>query len=170
METEEWRPVAGWPEYEVSSLGRVRRAVAARGFPAGYLMTAAPDKNGYPRVGLSSPGRKGCPPVHRLVAIAFLPPPGRGRWQVAHNDGRPGNNVVSNLRWATVRENQHDRRRHGTQTLGEGHPNAKLTEAEVRSIRETASGRALRQVAERFGVSISTISDVVNRKAWAHVA
>lgn len=54
--------------------------------------------------------------------------------------------------------------------LGSRHPNAKLNEADVVRIRSDYSkGITQSALARRYGVSISTISDAVNRKRFAHV-
>lgn len=54
---------------------------------------------------------------------------------------------------------------------GESHPQAKLTEASVREIR-TAAASGIRQnaLARRYGVSESTVMNVVKRRNWKHVA
>jgi len=45
--------------------------------------------------------------VHRLIALAFhgLPPQSNERIVVGHLDDDPGNNLPSNLKWITQREN-----------------------------------------------------------------
>lgn len=50
---------------------------------------------------------------------------------------------------------------------GEKHSLSKLTEDAVRAIREDA--RILRKISADYAVSITTISQIKNRKAWAHV-
>jgi hypothetical protein len=53
---------------------------------------------------------------------------------------------------------------------GESHPQAKLTEKQVLSIRRyRAAGEKLIDVAARFGISLTTVSDIANRKIWAHL-
>ncbi len=54
--------------------------------------------------------------------------------------------------------------------LGEASKNAKLTEADVRSIRRlSAEGRSYKSLAEQFGVSAGTVGFAVQRKTWKHV-
>ena len=45
---------------------------------------------------------------------------------------------------------------------------AKLTEAQVRSIRRE-QGTAQRELARRYGVSVPTISMILSRKTWTHI-
>lgn len=50
------------------------------------------------------------------------------------------------------------------------HPAAKLTEADVRRIRElVAAGQTGKDVAALYGSSPSLVSLIVRRKKWAHV-
>jgi len=61
-------------------------------------------------------------------------------------------------------------RRYCVSLPGETHPNAKLTEADVRAIREAAAaGESNREIGLRYGVTGSNIYQVVTRKSWAHI-
>jgi hypothetical protein len=54
--------------------------------------------------------------------------------------------------------------------LGERHPNAKLTEQQVKKIRAAAAKGALnRDQARTFNVSRSLISQIVTRTSWRHI-
>lgn len=54
--------------------------------------------------------------------------------------------------------------------VGENHPNAKLSEDDVRTIRRLASAGVTQQaLANRFGVTQTNISWVVRRKSWGHI-
>ena len=52
---------------------------------------------------------------------------------------------------------------------GERHGNAKLTAEQVRAIRRdrAAHDTAFRVLAERFGISVSTVGRVLRRETWA---
>ncbi len=50
---------------------------------------------------------------------------------------------------------------------GEAHPLAKLTDEAVRVIRKSKEGQ--RALAEKYGVSQPTISNIKHKRAWSHV-
>jgi transposase len=55
---------------------------------------------------------------------------------------------------------------------GARHPNARLTDDDVREIRklwDNGNGPYQREIAERFGIAASEVSAIVNRRRWAHV-
>lgn len=54
---------------------------------------------------------------------------------------------------------------------GEAHSQAKLTENQVREIRQrfVAGGVNYPQLAHEYGVNKATISDIVNRRYWKHI-
>ena len=113
--------------------------------------------------------------VHRLVAKAFIPNP-ENKPHVAHNDGNPANNRVTNLRWATVEENMADTAIHGTRVQGEAHFRAKLSERDVHDIRTRITRRSkgvksnARELADEYGVSVYTIYDACNpNRQWKQV-
>ena len=168
---EEWRTVVDWP-YEVSNLGRVRRAFGsalARNTAPGRLLTAFAARDGYLRVTFRATPRSKVFSVHRLVATTFLGAPPSPKHEVAHSDGTRTNNVLTNLRWVTSRENHADTIRHGRSPRGTRHGGHKLTEPDVLYIRRAhAAGEATQvQLAARFGVSQSMVSNVVRRAFWS---
>jgi hypothetical protein len=87
---------------------------------------------------------------------------------VAHNDGNPSNNHYTNLRWATAKENQDDRAKHGTHNRGERSATALLTWDNVREIRRQFTGARgqITRLSEEFGVSVATTSRVLNGTSW----
>lgn len=168
---EEWRPVEGWLNYEISNRGRVRRSPSAPRTPGthpGRLLKPWPHfKDRYPVVGLWGSGKQQFIPVHRLVAVAFLGPPPTPNHQVAHWDGDRGHCHVSNLRWATIPENTEDRMRHGTTARGTKSPWSILDESDVRMVRRLhQEGATQISLAIRLKVSKSLIGAIVRREAW----
>lgn len=179
----EWRDVPGYEgHYQVSSLGWVKSvaravpyvsrsgSIMARNLPE-RIMTQTPDNGphayGRMTVKLSLGGRAHTKLVHQLVALAFIGPRPDGM-EVAHIDGNPANNRKDNLRYATPRENTADKFRHGTVLRGERVANAKLTEADVRGIRECSL--SVTNAAKEFGVSIAQVSRIRSGTRWGHVA
>lgn len=69
----------------------------------------------------------------------------------------------------THQDNMNDMAERKRNTRGEDRHNAKLTEDQVKVIREDRDSK-LRQMATKFGVAISTIHAARIRKRWKHVA
>lgn len=107
-DTEEWRPIADHPRYEVSNRGRIRSHV--RRSPRILQPWLV---KGYPMVGFQRiGGRRPCQLVHVLVAEAFIGPRPEGL-QVRHLDGNRLNSDVANLAYGTPTENSEDTIAHG---------------------------------------------------------
>lgn len=156
---EVWLPVPGHNgRYEISSLGTVRSLV---GKPR--LMRQTSQAAGYLRVTLG--GRTYS--VHRLVLLAFRGEPPCG-YEVAHEDGNPRNNSLSNLAWKTRSGNAQDRIRHGTQAHGEKHGGVRLTESQA--VEVLTSPASTPELAVRFGVCKSTIRYIRSGETWKHLS
>jgi hypothetical protein len=110
---------------------------------------------GYEKVGLS-PGKFA---VHILVWEAFNGRRPEGM-QVCHNDGDNRNNTLSNLRLDTRKNNCADRRKHGTENLGEKCGTSKLTNEQVLKIypRSWSDEEKLADIAIEFGIHRNTVS------------
>lgn len=74
------------------------------------------------------------------------------------------------LSWKTRKENMADQLRDGTRARGEKQGGSKLTADDVRIIRQLGMSETYTRLAERFGVSLSQISNIVTGGAWRHVA
>lgn len=117
------------------------------------------------RVNLTVGGKTVKRRVHRLVCEAWHGLPPTSGHHAAHLDGNSSNNRQWNLAWATPKENNADKRLHGTHQAGAKHPRAKLTPHQVEAIRESRlSSRAL---ARAYGVSQSQVVRIKNGDRWA---
>lgn len=76
----------------------------------------------------------------------------------------------AHLQPGTQQENVEDRRVHGTNLTGERNVRARLTEGEVRVIRQAPASRGVNQrLAERYGVSAVAIGYIRRGVTWRHV-
>lgn len=74
------------------------------------------------------------------------------------------------LTWKTPVENSADKIAHGTLVVGEAHHQAKLSEATVREIRALSGTMLQREIAAKFGVTLTCVNKVLTGRAWRHVA
>lgn len=110
---EVWASIAGYPDYCVSNMGRVKSLKFSR---ETILRNRMIKRRGHRRymVSLSNADGRKNKYVHALVCRAFSGPPPSPNHRTAHNDGDGTNNMWLNLRWATQKENLADAILHGT--------------------------------------------------------
>lgn len=98
----EWQQIAEAPNYSVSNTGLVKHTRLNR-LVTGY------NRNGYLQVTIKKDNVGIARLVHRLVASAFIfNDDPVNRIYVDHIDTNPRNNIVSNLRWVTPKENMNN--------------------------------------------------------------
>lgn len=166
---EVWRVIPSAPDYEVSSLGRVRTPAGSDRLPAGALLKLTP-AHGYRVVRMRVDGVTRQAFVHRLVCEAFHGPSPSPKHQAAHWDGDRANNAVSNLRWATSTENNADKWRHGRAAFGAAVNGAVLNDETVQEIRRRyAAGCSQSKIAAAFGTTQTNVSFICTGKTWRHV-
>jgi hypothetical protein len=133
MET--WKDIPGYGNYyQASNLGNIRvkdRVVekfcglhnrSVKQFYKGRtLLPSKNNKYGHLSVHLGFNKTKKTIQVHRLVLEAFVGPAPNGM-ECCHNNGIAWDNRIENLRWDTHKNNNADRKRHGTYPTGENHP------------------------------------------------
>lgn len=132
------RPILNYPNYSITQSGRVWVKVryGRDGYKAGgrWLKPFRSGNTGHLHVELCKNGIPKAVYVHQLVLEAFVGSCPEGM-ECRHLDGNPKNNELENLCWGTRKENQADRKRHGTSNCGERQGRVKLTECKVELIR-----------------------------------
>lgn len=107
--------------------------------------------------------------VHRFVCFLWHGP-SAGLYALHSCDNRGCVNP-SHLRWGTPADNMADRSLRDRAPRGEGHPNAKLTQAEVQTIRELhATGTSQSELARTYGVTRQAVWRIVKGRVWAVAA
>ena len=98
----EWRTVVGYPDYQISERGDVRRLRRGQW----KVSKLSISHFGYHVVRLQSgPKENKLFRVHRLVCRAFIGEPPEGLPHVNHKDGVKTNNNYENLEWSNIKEN-----------------------------------------------------------------
>lgn len=157
------RPIPSCPGYFVSDTGRVwgpRKELRFFNGTRGYLVFAGPRQNGR--------RQKSCF-VHHVVAEAFVGPKPLGVFVCHHNDKRHDNRA-ENLYYGNASTNALDAFRNGRShaLTGEEASNAKLTRAQVESIRRqyATGGITQKRLAKNHGVSFQNIHEIVHHHTW----
>jgi hypothetical protein len=133
--------------------------------PSGcWLWVGTLDRLGYGRFGMN--GKQ--PGAHRIAWLLHHGeiPSGLG---VCHRCDIPRCVNPDHLFLGTQKDNLRDCSRKGRTPLGEKQGRSKLKTDEVLEIRDLASALPQRQIAVLYGVSQSTISDIISRRKWPHV-
>jgi len=167
---EVWKSIPGYEGYyEASSLGHIRSVARLdrlnRFCPSVDLK---PQENtGYQIVKLRRNSVLRDVKVHTLVLETFVCARPEGM-EACHGNGVRTDNRLENLRWDTRVANARDKVMHGTQPYGSRQHSSKLTESLIPEIRR--SKLPSRMLAEKFGVSMTAISQARRRETWKHVA
>lgn len=162
--TVEWRPAPGFPGYEVSRDGQVRRSAPGRRTFVGRLLRTVVSGPGYVMCNPVRDGRNVSTYVHRLVAAAFLGPCPDGH-EVNHKDGDKTNPHADNLEYVTHRGNALHAVRTGLIRSGADSPHAKLTADEVAALRaDREAGLSFSHLARKYGISIGHAHGIVHHK------
>ena len=172
--SEEWRPVKGFPRYEVSSLGRVRavryldgkghtrktRNIAPQRSPKGHWTVALVRGSGNKQVKLA---------LGRVVLEAFGFE-SRPDEIVLHGPLGRDVNTLDNLSFGThAQNNGPDRARDGTRLAGCEHPRTHLSESDIRHIRGLRGTIPQSEIGQRYGIDQTTVSNIQLRKSFREV-
>ena len=104
-----WKNIPGYQNrYQASNLGRIRSCPRPRVLKY-RILSLQDNQHGYKQVSFWSKACQGnrSTPIHRLVALAFLPNP-HNFTDVHHKDKNRHNNTVDNLQWCSKTYNLAD--------------------------------------------------------------
>jgi len=167
---EEWKTIEDFPDYEISNLGRVKSFKRCR---EGKILKPGKNSNGYLIVGLWKNKKRYNKRVHRLVLETFNPVENMDKLQTNHINGIKSDNIYpENIEWCTQSENEKHAHRIGLKNFkGENHPNSTLTEKDVIEMWRYLNEGILtqREIAKKFGVHQTIISDIKTGKRWKHI-
>lgn len=182
-----WKPVEGFPGYDVSSVGRIKSWRERKGVPWGHplaignrsrlLKPTRTQHHGYCTVYLYDANsraavkrKNGCQHrkqhmVHHLVAEAFLRN-ANALPEVNHRNGIKTDNRLDNLEWISTEANgEHARKTLGKYNKAGGH---KLSFSIAKDVRtRVANGERYGEIAEFYGVRWRAIYDIASGKTYA---
>lgn len=169
----EIREIPSFPGYFAKSDGTIWSSWSKSGNRQDELKELSPEtiKGGYKRVRLRVDVQQY---VHAQVSHVILEAFVGSRpidAVACHYDGNNANNFLTNLRWDTRKENEEDKKRHGTHQTGSGNPAAILSEQDAIEIRRLydVGDVSTYKLAHKYGVDRTTICDLLKRKTWRHV-
>jgi hypothetical protein len=105
----------------------------------------------------------------RASALLHHGKPESQKMEAAHSCGNRLCVNPKHIRWATRLENENDKIGHGTRSVGEKHGAAKLTEDDVRMIRQLIKTQTAASLCRKFNMSRGAIDHILKGKNWSCV-
>lgn len=159
MNSDEFKTIKDFSQYEMSENEEIRRKNTNVVLPFNI------NRDGYKTVSLNSKSKL----VHRLLMNTYKLNI-HNKPTVNHIDGIKTNNDLSNLEWATRKENSEHASNMGLTAIGERNGSAKLTNSDIPIIRRMLEdGIFQKDIATIFRVSITCISYIKSGKKWNRV-
>lgn len=168
-----WKEVKGFEKkYKISNTGKLM-ICNFKNTGNAKIASSKPGADGYHRVYIWCGTYNKAHLLHRLVATHFLELPKiEDKKQVNHKDGNKSNNHVDNLEWVNAYENAHHAIRIGLMNnVGENNGQSILEDQDIPVIRKMLkTGKvSQRKLADIFGVSPMTISNIELGKSWKKI-
>ncbi len=186
IKNEIWKPIPNFEGYyEASNMGRIKsldRTIEKPDKKTGKInyMTRRgkifkirfKHNRRYMTIRLSKNRHVLSTPVHRIIAMTFIPNP-NNKPQVNHINGIKTDNRVENLSWVNNSENVLHAIDSGLMkyAVGESHGSAVFTESDVLKIRELHASKKYNmvEIGRMFNTNNSRICEIVSRKTWKHI-
>ncbi len=159
MENETWLSVKEFPEYQVSSFGRVKNKM-------GKFLKPSPNPR-YLNINFRGKHPK---TLHRVLMITFKPIDGCENLVVNHIDGDKFNNNLSNLEWTTPKKNSQHAQSMGLYETGSNRYNSKLDDKKALEIKKLYKNpyTAL-QLAKKYQISDRLVYSIAKGERWKHI-
>lgn len=171
LKGEKWKRIKGYNgKYKVSNMGRVKslnpKQKEAKLMKQSFLSKGRK----YKRVNIL--GKYFL--VHRLVLMTFEPITNLDGMVCNHIDHNPTNNMLSNLEWATQKENVQKAVQYGHKpdNAGEKNGRSKLSVHDVKKIREqfAIGATTTQELSEQYNISKGNINCIIKMRSWKNVA
>ena len=172
-----WKDIKGYEGlYMISNLGRIKslskqkRSKTQTNYITKEKILKPQIGEYYLHVDLYKDKKDHTKTIHSLVAKAFIPNP-NNLPEVNHKDGIKYNNNVTNLEWSTFSDNTKHAYKTGllVAAKGENHGMSKLTEIQVKEIRELKGKLRQREIADKYNVCRQLISCIHLNKNWKNI-
>lgn len=160
--------IKGFPDYLIAKDGRVFSLKSKK-----FLKKTLHKRDGYFYYTLFiGNGKNKKVKIHRLIALHYLPNPNNHPC-INHIDGNKKNNSIKNLEWCTHSHNNKHAYDIGLKSkerpdiAGVKNFNSKFSERDLLEIRKLLdSGAKVSDIANKFGVNITTIYDIRKGKTY----
>lgn len=178
MIKEIWKDIPNYEGlYQASNLGKIKsltRIVNRRGNTTRTvfekILITMSDGKGYRLVNLNKLGVTKMYTIHRLILSTFVKNI-ENKPQVNHINGIKNDNRLVNLEWVTISENGFHAYKNGLQISAKGEKanGSKLKNEQILEIRKIGKTLPIKELANLYNISISTISMIINNKIWTHI-